>query len=182
MLFTFPSRYLFTIGRIGVLRLGEWSPHVQTGFHGPRPTQVPSSTCTCTGLSPAKARLSRRFQLINDRRWPDPRSLATTNGVSVISFPLGTKMFQFPRFASRPYGFRSGYPCGWVAPFGHPGIKAFWRLPQAFRSLTRPSSPLCAKAFAKRPSHTSKRPHTAAKAALCAINITRPKQRPRHAD
>ncbi|CCF21089.1 hypothetical protein NT26_3892 [Pseudorhizobium banfieldiae] len=39
MLFTFPSRYLFAIGHARVLRLGEWSPHVQTGFHVSRPTQ-----------------------------------------------------------------------------------------------------------------------------------------------
>lgn len=39
VLFTFPSRYLFTIGHQGVFRLGGWSPHVQTRFHVPRPTQ-----------------------------------------------------------------------------------------------------------------------------------------------
>ena len=39
VLFTFPSRYWFAIGRQGVFRLGGWSPHVQTGFHVPRPTQ-----------------------------------------------------------------------------------------------------------------------------------------------
>ena len=38
---------------------------------------------TCTGLSPATARLSRRFQLSSQKRWPGPRSLVTTNGVSV---------------------------------------------------------------------------------------------------
>ena len=38
---------------------------------------------TCTGLSPTKAQLSRRFQLVQKRHWPDPRSLATTSGVSV---------------------------------------------------------------------------------------------------
>lgn len=38
---------------------------------------------TCTGLSPISARLSRRFQLELKKHWPDPRSLATTNGVSV---------------------------------------------------------------------------------------------------
>ena len=41
---------------------------------------------------------------------------------------------------------------GGVAPFGHPGIKAFWQLLRAFRSLTRPSSPLCAKASTECPS------------------------------
>ena len=38
---------------------------------------------TRTGLSPAEARLSRRFRLSRIRHWPGPRSLATTNGVSV---------------------------------------------------------------------------------------------------
>ncbi len=38
VLFTFPSRYLFTIGHQGVFRLGGWSPHLRTGFHVPRPT------------------------------------------------------------------------------------------------------------------------------------------------
>jgi hypothetical protein len=33
-----------------------------------------------------------------------------------------------------------------VAPFGHPGITARVQLPQAYRSLPRPSSPLDAKA------------------------------------
>src|SRR6476620_5929604 len=35
---------------------------------------------------------------------------------------------------------------GWVSPFGHPGITAHVQLPQAYRSLSRPSSPLDAKA------------------------------------
>ena len=38
---------------------------------------------TLTGLSPTKARLSRRFWLSRIRHWPGPRSLATTSGVSV---------------------------------------------------------------------------------------------------
>ena len=38
---------------------------------------------THTGLSPTMARLSRRFRLIHARHWPGPRSLVTTNGVSV---------------------------------------------------------------------------------------------------
>src|SRR6186713_858053 len=35
---------------------------------------------------------------------------------------------------------------GRVSPFGHPGITAHVQLPQAYRSLSRPSSPLDAKA------------------------------------
>ena len=45
---------------------------------------------TRTGLSPAVARLSRRFRLDFRKHWPDPLSLATTHGVSLISFPPGT--------------------------------------------------------------------------------------------
>uniref|UniRef100_A0A0K0FWX9 Uncharacterized protein n=1 Tax=Strongyloides venezuelensis TaxID=75913 RepID=A0A0K0FWX9_STRVS len=39
VLFAFPSRYWFTIGRSGVFSLGGWSPHIQTGFHVSRPTR-----------------------------------------------------------------------------------------------------------------------------------------------
>ena len=42
-----------------------------------------------------------------------PISLAATPGISSISFPTGTQMFQFPAFAKN----RSS-TC-WVAPFGH---------------------------------------------------------------
>ena len=35
---------------------------------------------------------------------------------------------------------------GWVSPFGDPRIKACLRLPEAYRSLPRPSSPIAAKA------------------------------------
>jgi hypothetical protein len=38
-----------------------------------------------------------------------------------------------------------------VSPFGHPRIKGYVRLPGAFRSLSRPSSALIAKASALRP-------------------------------
>ena len=64
VLFAFPSRYWFTIGRLRVFSLGGWSPHVQTGFHVPRPTcRNLSSTAAFshTGLSPTMAGLSRPF-------------------------------------------------------------------------------------------------------------------------
>ena len=41
---------------------------------------------------------------------------------------------------------------GWVAPFGYPWIKACSRLPMAFRSVPRPSSPPGAKASTECPS------------------------------
>ena len=64
VLFAFPSRYWFTIGRSRVFSLGGWSPHLQTGFHVSRPTCLtPSSTIniSSTGLSPAMATLSIVF-------------------------------------------------------------------------------------------------------------------------
>ena len=64
VLFAFPSRYWFAIGRSRVFSLGGWSPHLQTGFHVSRPTCLaPSSTPTSsvTGLSPTTAGLSRPF-------------------------------------------------------------------------------------------------------------------------
>ena len=75
-----------------------------------------------TGLSPATARRSKRFRLKKRKHWPVPRSLAATNGVSLMSFPPGTEMFQFPGFAFVPYEFRhkslhliSASPTGQVA-------------------------------------------------------------------
>ena len=106
VLFTFPSRYWFTIGRQGVLRLGGWSPHVQTGFHVPRPTQGPVCFLPIRGYHPL---------------WPDfPDSsssyIQATGLVPVrssllgesllMSFPPGTEIFQFPGLASTSYVFR----------------------------------------------------------------------------
>ena len=39
VLFTFPSRYCFTIGRQGVFSLGRWSCRIHTGFLVPRTTR-----------------------------------------------------------------------------------------------------------------------------------------------
>src|ERR1700722_11337850 len=76
-----------------------------------------------------------------------------------MSFPPGTEMFQFPGFASHAYVFsmRSSYEG--VAPFGYPWIKACSRLPMAFRSVPRPSSPPGAKASTECPSVVQSR-HT----------------------
>ena len=46
-------------------------------------------------------------------------------------------------------------PKGWVAPFGNPGINVRSQLPQAFRSVPRPSSPLGAKASTRCPSRST---------------------------
>ena len=63
VLFTFPSRYSCTIGLTGVFSLAGWSRPIHTGFLVPRATQDPTTAAETsdTGLSPAAARLSRRF-------------------------------------------------------------------------------------------------------------------------
>lgn len=44
VLFTFPSRYLFTIGLSGVFSLTGWYRQIQSGFLWPRPTQDTPTT------------------------------------------------------------------------------------------------------------------------------------------
>ena len=82
VLFTFPSLYLFTIGHKGVLRLGGWSPHLQTGFHVSRFTHNDLSSFRVRGYHPS----CRAFQLFSTCSfksfWPGPLSLTTTYGVS----------------------------------------------------------------------------------------------------
>ena len=68
---------------------------------------------------------------------------------SFLSLPPGTKMFQFPGLPSPHLCVQcgmTGYYSSRVSPFGYLRINACLRLPEAFRSLPRPSSTLGAKA------------------------------------
>ncbi len=106
VLFTFPSRYLCTIGHQGVFRLGGWSPHVQTGFHVSRPTQGSARTLRLRGYHPLwpdfPDRSTSSMQTTGLFRFRSPLLAESL----LMSFPPGTEMFQFPGFASPPYGFR----------------------------------------------------------------------------
>ena len=97
MLFTFPSRYLFTIGHARVLRLGGWSPHVQTGFHVSRPTRIRASFLPVRGYHPLRPNFPEGSSSKEMRHWPGPRSLATTNGVSVDVLSSGYLDVSVPR-------------------------------------------------------------------------------------
>ena len=57
---------------------------------------------TSTGLSPAQARLSNRFDLSFQHHWPVPGSLATTTGISVDVFSSGYLDVSVPRVSSKP--------------------------------------------------------------------------------
>jgi hypothetical protein len=71
----------------------------------------------------------------------------------LISLPGATEMFQFAPFPPACYVFTCGssgiHPDG-VPPFGHLRIIGYLLLPAAFRSLSRPSSAIGAKAFTLR--------------------------------
>ena len=87
---------------------------------------------------------------INPPVWPPPRSLATTSGISVDVFSspyLDVSVQAVPHV----HLFDSVHadtvlPCR-VAPFGNLRIIAYLQLPEAYRSLSRPSSAPDAKAF-----------------------------------
>ena len=82
VLFTFPSQYYFTIGHQVVFRLGGWSPRIPTGFHVSGGTL---DTAGCLHLSLTRLSLSM-VGLPMPFVWPLPRSLATTDGISVDVF------------------------------------------------------------------------------------------------
>jgi hypothetical protein len=126
VLFTFPSRYLSSIGHSIVFSLGEWSPQIPSGFHvsvgtreHPRASDVfdyGAITLSCRsfqilhltsrvpyrGPTTPPAISYRRFRLF-------PVRSPLLGKSRLISFPDGTEMFHFPSFASTTYVFSSRY-------------------------------------------------------------------------
>ena len=133
------------------------SPRVSRvpGYLGSR---GPVPHASATGLSPSLAPHSRGLRVASldpsagpttpipqgDRFGLGPVRSPLLGASRLISLPPGTEMFQFPGFALH-IGV-TGVPTGRVSPFGHPGLTACVRLPPAYRSLPRPSSPPCAQA------------------------------------
>ena len=118
MLFTFPSRYWFTIGLTGVFSLAGWARRIHAGLLVSRATQEHSRHLKQQGKG-ALTRYGRTFQIVTpdagntERRsyYPAPASPQVRFGLFpgrspllgeslLFSLPRGTKMFQFPRFAS----------------------------------------------------------------------------------
>jgi hypothetical protein len=133
VLFTVQSPYWFTIGRRGVLRLGGWSPHVQSGFHEPEPTRGHSLTTPlqdCHLLWSDFPDGSRRVSTIRFRS-----ALLTES--RLLSFPPVTEMFQFTGFALPTLCIQVGVTlAGRVSPFGHSRIKARLLAPRDFSQAT----------------------------------------------
>jgi hypothetical protein len=153
-----------------VFSLGAWTPQIRTGLACPVLLRYSTRgrKLSHTGLSPSVVGRSRTVLLVshlltlirrallprpvNETVWAAPRSLATTSGM--ISLPRTTEMFQFvrcppPGLWIQPGGLPSS--SGGVPPFGNRRISACRRLPDAYRSLPRPSSAFGAKASTIRP-------------------------------
>ncbi len=107
VLFTFPSRYWFTIGLTGVFSLAGWSRQIHAGFLVTRATQDAAAPGVCfaygalTLCGPpfqdgsARDASATMTVLLPRRRastptvWALPRSLATTGGITVVFSSCG---------------------------------------------------------------------------------------------
>jgi hypothetical protein len=164
VLFTVPSRYWCTIGRLQYLALGRGRPGFPPGssclavltneLHSP-PHRVAYGALTRSGrpFQDRSAAMCARAKgqspppnspfYPNEAAptgsyaplvWAPPVSLAATPGI--LSFPRGTEMFQFPRFPPPPSwcAVLRHDPEG-VAPFGHLWITSCQHFPRAFRRV-----------------------------------------------
>ena len=94
--------------------------------------------------------VSPQPQRINPLVWPLPRSLATTSGISVdfSSSPyLDVSVQAVPHLRLFDSTQVDRVLLCRVSPFGNLRINAYVQLPEAYRSLSRPSSAPDAKAF-----------------------------------
>ena len=156
MLFTFPSQYWFTIGLSRVFSLAGWARLIQTGFHVSRLTQdsAMNRKLTCTGLSPSMTPFSKEFHFIyfSNIAVLLPRYCLNKNGLgfspvarrywgnhSCFLLLQVMRCFSSLRSLTLRYNMSSTY---WVAPFGNLRINGYLHLHAAFRSLSRPSSPV----------------------------------------
>ena len=73
--------------------------------------------------------------------WANPGSLATTSGITVVFSSYGYLDVSVPRVRLL-FTQNNGSSNHWVAPFGNSRINGCVHLPETYRSLSRPSSPL----------------------------------------
>ena len=173
MLFTFPSRYWYTIGQTGILRLTPRSGLIHTGFHEARATWANCDTETTRirlrGHHPLRPGIqscsphTSFYHSARPRRRPDTQARntprATPDGYHTrkvwpgplslatthgISFPAGTEMFHFPAYPPAPKGAVTAHDGCRVTPFRNPRIKASSAAP---RGISLPATsfigPVC---------------------------------------
>ena len=131
--------------KVGYSRCGRLPPGLRLrGYHPLRPAIPGEFGCPGSGAyariqnptSPPGHPKRIRFGLLP---FPSP----VLGESRLISFPPPTRMFPFGGFAYAALSGVCPQPLsrGRVSPFGHPRIHGCMRLPAAFRSLPRPSSP-----------------------------------------
>ena len=159
MLFTFPSRYLFTIGLIRVFSLAGWSRLIHAELLVLRATQEQDRLhrASHTGLSPSTAGLSSPFRspsamssllpynpgaALPPRRFGLLPVRSPLLGESLDYFLLLEVLRCFSSLGSPPELSPGDCPSdSRVVPFGNPRINGHLHLHAAYRSLSRPSSP-----------------------------------------
>ena len=111
VLFTFPSRYFYTIGHQVVFRLGGWSPHFLTGFLVPAdtPDTVRSQLFRLQDSHPLRFAFPHNStsaahlmtvltpHVLLHAVWPLPLSLATTRRISFDFSSSGYLDVSVPR-------------------------------------------------------------------------------------
>ena len=99
VLFTFPSRYYFTIGHQVVFSLTGWSPLIHTRLHVPRATLDTTSLThlSYTGLSPSMVCFPKTFLLDSLDR------LCSPNPKSITTLSLGSSYFARHYFRNRVF-------------------------------------------------------------------------------
>jgi len=127
VLFTFPSRYLCTIGRRGVFSLGSWSTQIPTGFHVSRGTREyckgvtkPFAYGAFTLYGGSFQKPSARLVISNSPIRPQPNPATSLNPDRATLAGYHTRsVWARPRSLAplRAYGFSTGW-------FGHPGLNA----------------------------------------------------------
>ena len=168
VLFTFPSRYQFTIGLSRVFSLTGWCRQIPTGRLRPRSTQDttryinyvvygiitlfdrPFQTCS-TIIYKSTLQSYNPSVAVTTLVWAVPRSLATTYGI-IIYFLL-LRLLRCFSSAGLLLILR------WIICLQHTGLShseiqgynEYLPLPLAYRSLSRPSSPPRSKASSMRP-------------------------------
>ena len=155
VLFTFPSRYWSTIGLLGVFSLTGWSRLIQTGFLVSRPTQD-TAISRLTYLYGPFTLYGRTFQIVPvhcrlNVAVLQPRICRNKYGLGFFPFArryLGNRCFFLFLLLLRCFSSEGWLPspddrsstCR-VVPFRYPRINSCLRIPEAFRSLPRLSSP-----------------------------------------
>ena len=158
VLFTFPSRYWFTIGHDLVFSLAGWSRLIPTGFLVSRRTQVPSHARLAFRIRdfhPLRLSFPAHSPMLHASlcRWsfyPDPQiglgsflfARRYLGNHSYFLFLQVLRCFSSLGIASLTlWSGIHGLHSVWVPPFGYRRVFACLPLTVAFRCLLRPSSP-----------------------------------------